>query len=468
LNSVFRTEIKVVFQSKVEVFPCLLENSGSFPREGKTERHLTSVNRLFLMSSAPSQVWQTLHPDEGPSGGQVSHPLQPRFGVNRIANWSPSVTTGITTEGLPIAPGRHRLGPWPLRHCREIRPTQSAFVSGRPSRKGRTLRENRPGARGESKSVRKYPLPSLDLLRTFEAVARHRSFTLAADELCLTQSAVSRQIKSLEDALGLDLFLRLHRAIDLTAEGQRLLESVTHGLDDISACLAALGAASKAPQITVCASVAFAWFWLMPRLERFGALQPDVDLRVLATDQPVLPGTGEVDVAILFGSGRWEGLEARLLFGEEVYPVCSPAYLRAHPALHRPEDLLDQTLLHLEYGKPSLGGVDWRTWLLRQGVNGQPVRRGLRFNSYPMVMQAAEAGHGVALGWSYVTDPLLAEGRLVCPVDRRLETQDGYYLCTSVMAAKTAGITAFLKWISMEAAGQGDLHITNGNAMHSE
>jgi LysR family transcriptional regulator, glycine cleavage system transcriptional activator len=326
----------------------------------------------------------------------------------------------------------------------------------------------RSPVKSERTSVSRYRLPPLDLLHSFEAVARQRSFTLAADELCLTQSAVSRQIKALEDALGLHLFHRLHRAIDLTPDGQRLMESVTRGLDDISACLAALGAAAKAPQITVCASVAFAWFWLMPRLERFGALQPEVDLRVLATDQPVLPGTGEVDVAILFGAGQWEGLEARLLFGEKVYPVCSPAYLRDHPALHRPEDLLDQTLLHLEYGKPSLGGVDWRTWLLRQGVNGQPVRRGLRFNSYPMVLQAAEAGHGVALGWSYVTDPLLAEGRLVCPVDRRLETQEAYYLCTSKSAAHAAGIMAFLNWISTEAAGQGDLRITPGNATHSE
>lgn len=314
----------------------------------------------------------------------------------------------------------------------------------------------------------KYPLPPLDLFRTFEAVARHRSFTHAADELCLTQSAVSRQIKTLEEALGLRLFHRLHRAIEVTGEGQRLFDTVTLGLDDISACLAALGASVKAPQITVSASVAFAWFWLMPRLERFGALQPDVDLRVLATDHPVLPGTGEVDVAVLFGSGQWEGLEARLLFGERVYPVCSPAYLRDHPMLHRSEDLLDQTLLHLEYGKPSFGGVDWRSWLLRQGVNGQPVRRGLRFNSYPMVLQAAKAGHGVALGWSYVTDPLLAEGRLVCPLDRVLETRDGYYLCTSESAGKSQGIAAFLNWIGAEAAGQAGFDIPTGNATHSE
>lgn len=298
----------------------------------------------------------------------------------------------------------------------------------------------------------KYRLPPLDLVHTFEAVARHRSFTLAADELCLTQSAVSRQIKVLEETIGLRLFRRLHRAIEVTAEGQRLFDAVTRGLDEISGCLAALGAAAKSPQITVSASVAFAWFWLMPRLERFGVLQPDVDLRVLATDQPVLPGTGDVDVAILFGAGQWEGLESHLLFGEQVYPVCSPAYLRDHPLLHRPEDLLDQTLLHLEYGKPSFGGVDWRTWLVRQGVSGQPVRRGLRFNSYPMVLEAAQAGQGVALGWSYVTDPLLADGRLVCPVDCRVETQDGYYLCASKGADQPASTAAFIDWISAEAA----------------
>lgn len=317
-------------------------------------------------------------------------------------------------------------------------------------------------------SVSKYRLPPLDLFRTFEAVARHRSFTLAADELCLTQSAVSRQIKALEDALALRLFRRLHRAIEATPEGQRLFESVTRGLDDVSSCLAALGAGTKAPQITVSASVAFAWFWLMPRLERFGALQPDVDLRVLATDQPALPGTGEVDVAVLLGSGQWEGLEARLLFGERVYPVCSPAYLRDHPLLRQPEDLLDQTLLHLEYGKPSFGGVDWRSWLLRQQVNGRSVGRGLRFNSYPMVLQAAEAGHGIALGWSYVTDPLLAEGRLVCPVDRTLATREGYYLCTSNTTGKGQGVGAFLNWIGAEAQDQAGIGITPRNATHSE
>lgn len=316
--------------------------------------------------------------------------------------------------------------------------------------------------------LRKYPLPPLDLFHSFEAVARHRSFTLAAKELCLTQSAVSRQIQALEGALGLRLFRRLNRAIEVTPEGQRLFDSVAQGLEDISACLSALGAASKPPQITVSASVAFAWFWLMPRLERFAALQPEIDLRVLAADQPVLPGTGEVDVAILFGAGKWDGLDARLLFGERVYPVCSPAYLRNHPELRQPADLLDQTLLHLEYPRPAAGEVDWRQWLLRQGVNEQPVRRAIRLNSYPMVLQAAEAGRGVALGWSYITDPILAEGRLVCPVQKSLETNDGYYVSSSVSAMRDPAISFFLDWILDEATGIAGSGMRSANATHSE
>ncbi|MEY3961463.1 MAG: hypothetical protein RIR14_2117 [Pseudomonadota bacterium] len=314
----------------------------------------------------------------------------------------------------------------------------------------------------------KYQLPQLDLLHSFEVVARHRSFTLAATELCLTQSAVSRQIKSLEGTLGLRLFHRMNRSIEVTEEGMRLYEAVTQGLDGINSCLSSLRVSAKAPQITVSASVAFAWFWLMPRLESFAALQPEIDLRVLAADQPVLPGTGDVDVAILFGAGSWEGLDARLLFGEKVYPVCSPTYLKDHPEICQPRDLLDQTLLHLEYPRAAAGEVDWRQWLLRQGVNGQPVRRAIRLNSYPMVLQAAEAGRGVALGWSYITDQILAEGRLVCPIEKALETTDGYYVSTSVRSSNDAAISAFLDWIIAEAKGASDVRMRAGNTNHSE
>lgn len=278
------------------------------------------------------------------------------------------------------------------------------------------------------------------------------SFTAAADELCLTQSAVSRQIKALEAALGRPLFLRKHRAIELTSEGRQLFDAVTRGLDEIGRCVTELRAATQAPQITVAASVAFSYYWLMPRLERFSERYPEIDLRVLATDHKVDLTSEDADVAVLYGEGGWEGVEARPLFAERIYPVCSPAYLRDHSELRRPTDLLDKTLLHLDGGGNIWGAVDWRVWLARQGVTGQAVRRGIRFNSYPMVMQAAETGQGIALGWSYITDEMLENGRLVCPFDFPLETNCRYYIGASADKVAHPAIAAFMQWIMAECA----------------
>ncbi len=302
--------------------------------------------------------------------------------------------------------------------------------------------------------MRKYPLPALSQLHTFEAVSRRMSFTAAADELCLTQSAVSRQIRALEADLGQTLFHRKHRAIELTRAGRRLFDAVTRGLDEISRCVGDLRAATEAPQITVAASVAFSYYWLMPRLERFSERRPEIDLRVLATDQKVDLHKGDTDIAVLYGDGIWDGVEARLLFGERVYPVCSPGYLRDHPELQRPSDALGQTLLHLEGGGTIWGAVDWRVWLAHQGVRGEPERRGIRLNSYPMVLQGAEAGRGVALGWSYITDEMLADGRLVCPVGLPLETRSNYYVGALVERMSNPAIGDFFQWI-MEEIGKG-------------
>lgn len=299
--------------------------------------------------------------------------------------------------------------------------------------------------------MRKYPLPALSQLHTFEAVCRRMSFTAAADELCLTQSAVSRQIRFLEVELGQILFHRKHRAIELTPEGRRLFEAVTRGLDEISQCVNDLRAATDTPQITVAASVAFSYYWLMPRLERFAEHYPDIDLRVLATDQQVDLSKGDADVAVLFGEGGWDGVDARWLFGERVYPVCSSGYLHNHPELRRPSDLLDQTLLHLEGGGTNWGAVDWQVWLLQQGITGQPARRGIRLNSYPMVLQGAETGRGVALGWSYITDTMLSDGRLVCPFEHPLETKRSYYIGALTNNTSNPAISSFLQWMEEES-----------------
>jgi len=280
------------------------------------------------------------------------------------------------------------------------------------------------------------------------------SFTAAADELCLTQSAVSRQIKALETDLGQSLFRRKHRSIKLTTEGQQLFEAVTRGLDEISGCVSKLRTPSETPQITVAASVAFSYFWLMPRLERFSEAFPNIDLRVLASDQMVDLRQGDADVAVLYGEGDWDGVETHQLFGERVYPVCSPAYLRNHPELKQASDIPDQTLLHLDGGGTIWGAVDWRTWFAHQGITEHPARRGIRLNSYPMVVTGAETGRGVALGWSYITDPMLADGRLVCPTGTPLETKYKYYIGACPDAVSQPAVSAFLDWVLKEVSGR--------------
>lgn len=293
-------------------------------------------------------------------------------------------------------------------------------------------------------------LPALGLLNTFEVAARHLSFTRAAGELCLTQGAVSRQIKALEDQIGAKLFVREHRSLRLTSEGAELYNVVWRSLDEIATCLETIHNTTSFPQITVAVSVSFAYYWLMPRLERFSEAFPDIDLRVLASDQMADLSRDEADVAILYGHGHWDDVQAEFLFGETVYPVCSPKYFEAHPELEQTSDLLEQTLLHQDGGGNIWGRATWQTWLAAQGVTGAPKRRGIRINSYPMVVQAAQAGRGVALGWSYIADQMVKEGSLVCPVQARLETESGYYLGALKSRIDTPAVAAFFQWMLKE------------------
>jgi LysR family transcriptional regulator, glycine cleavage system transcriptional activator len=292
---------------------------------------------------------------------------------------------------------------------------------------------------------------ALSLLQTFAVVARHCSFTRAAHELCLTQSAVSRQIKQLEDELGVSVFKRLNRAVELTPEGQKLFASVDSGLREIYSGLHSLRIGSKVPQVTVSASVAFAHYWLMPKLSRFRAIHPEFDLRVIASDFPATQRPSDVDVAVLFGRGQWPGIQTELLFGECVYPVCSPTYLKQHLGLSTPQDLRNHTLLHLDYGAAKWGSIDWPALFAAHGINGQPLSSGIRLNSYPLVLQAAETGQGVALGWSYITDPMLAAGQLVKIAGLEMQTMDGYYLGTLDVAANRPEVVAFVDWFKQEA-----------------
>ena len=214
-------------------------------------------------------------------------------------------------------------------------------------------------------------LPSLSLLQTFELAASRLSFTEAAEDLCITQSAVSRQIRALEDQIGVPLFKRLHRALELTPEGRTLFETVSRNLDELGVCVREIQAVKGYPQLTVGTSVSFAYFWLMPRLAKFSEANPDVDLRILASDQALDLAKGTADIGVLYGNGHWVGFKSDLLFGEEVYPVCGPAYQNQESKLESPADFLEATLLHLDSGGNIWGGVDWQVWLKTHGVTDQ-------------------------------------------------------------------------------------------------
>jgi len=296
-------------------------------------------------------------------------------------------------------------------------------------------------------------LPNLGALVAFEAVARHLSITQAAGELGLTQAAVSRKIRALEEDLGVALFRRLHRALRLTPEGERLHAAVSGSLHRIAETAEGLRRQGSPAQISVATSIAFATFWLMPRIPKFSARHPDVELRITAFDPYVDPASEGADAAIRYGKGRWPGLAATHLFDEEIFPVCSPGYRDRHPELTSVEALREQTLLYMDVGYTEW--TDWTEWFRKQGVAPPPARRGLKFNTYTIVIQAAVAGQGVALGWRHLVDEFLEAGQLVRPIPASQVSDGAYYLVRPEDAAESPEVRVFVDWLLSEAAGSG-------------
>jgi DNA-binding transcriptional LysR family regulator len=287
-------------------------------------------------------------------------------------------------------------------------------------------------------------LPRLSSLLMFEAAARCRSFTIAARELDVTQAAVSQQVRALERELGLTLFNRLHRGLELTRDGARLHRSVMTSFEQVAETTAELRAAKRTMRIEIGATFAVATFWLVPRLPRFRALHPEIDVHVVASDRGFDTIADQVDVGIAYGLGHWPGFHTTLIREGEVFPVCSPEYLRRRPRLTRVEQLLHETLLSIDDDRPGL--MDWPIWFADQDVKGYDGRRNLRINSHPLLMQAASEGQGIALGWGLLTDDLLEKGKLVRPLDATVRTPKGFYLVTS---DRNTGdeVQAFRAWV---------------------
>jgi len=283
--------------------------------------------------------------------------------------------------------------------------------------------------------------PPLKSLRAFEAAGRHLSFTRAADELFVTQAAISHQIKALEEFLGVPLFIRRNRKLLLTDEGQNywpkirdIFESLRAATDQIKSQVA------KGP-LTVSVVPTFATSWLIPRLANFNKTYPEIEVRLKASDDPVDFLQEDVDMAIYYEASNYPGLHSVTLLNEQLTPLCSPSLLEGELPLSTPSDLQYHNLLH------DFGTKDWQRWLKQVKVKGIDLNRGPVFSHSSMVMQAAIFGQGIAMGHSVLSQAEISAGRLVQPFEHMMYSELSYDIVCPIESAERPKVKAFIDWL---------------------
>ncbi|GAB2910162.1 transcriptional regulator GcvA [Rheinheimera gaetbuli] len=306
-------------------------------------------------------------------------------------------------------------------------------------------------------------LPPLNALKAFETAARHLSFTKAAEEMYVTQAAISHQIKALEDHLGLKLFMRKNRSLLLTEEGQSYfldIKEIFLQLHESTEKLLARGAKGS---LTVSLQPSFAIQWLVPRLNQFSEQHPDIDVRIKAVDLDEGSLTDDVDVAIYYGRGSWRNLHADKLHTEYLLPVCSPLLLNSTKPLQEPTDLQYHNLLHDGSRRA------WKAWFTTQNFKHFNVNQGPIFSHSSMVLQAAIHGQGVALAHNVLARPDINSGRLIVPFNHVLISKDAYYLVCRESQTELGKITAFRQWmvsmVEAEQAAFAEQQFTNAVAL---
>ena len=306
-------------------------------------------------------------------------------------------------------------------------------------------------------------LPPLNALKAFETAARHLSFTKAAEEMYVTQAAISHQIKALEDHLGLKLFMRKNRSLLLTEEGQSYfldIKEIFLQLHESTEKLLARGAKGS---LTVSLQPSFAIQWLVPRLNQFSEQHPDIDVRIKAVDLDEGSLTDDVDVAIYYGRGSWRNLHADKLHTEYLLPVCSPLLLNSSKPLQEPTDLQYHNLLHDGSRRA------WKAWFTTQNFKHFNVNQGPIFSHSSMVLQAAIHGQGVALAHNVLARPDINSGRLIVPFNHVLISKDAYYLVCRESQTELGKITAFRQWmmsmVEAEQAAFAEQQFTNAVAI---
>ena len=293
-------------------------------------------------------------------------------------------------------------------------------------------------------------LPPVNSLVVLEAAGRLLNFTRAGEELGLTQSAVSRQIQLLEQHLGAAMFQRQGRNLQLTRDGARLHRAVTMGLGHVADTAVDIRRHRGTGELTVATSVTFASYWLMARLAQFRSQHPEIELRLVASTKLHDLVAAGVDIAIRYGSGDWEGLEAIRIFDNEIWPVCAPAYLAGRDELATVEGLLDETLLHLS--QFDRNWVTWQAWLASQGVKAPPTKRGLEFDNYLVLLQAAVRGEGVALCGGRLAEDFIERGDLMRPIEATLRSDRAFYVLYPSGIRLSEAAVRFRDWIIAAAA----------------
>lgn len=306
-------------------------------------------------------------------------------------------------------------------------------------------------------------LPSLAGLEAFEAAARHGSFTAAARELHVTQSAVSHRIRALEEQLGMSLFVRVGRRIELTDGGHALADAVRDGFASLREGVRSLERL-KGGVLTVSCSPSFAIRWLVPHLPEFRALHPEVDVRIAADDRLVDPGRDGIDACLRYGAGGYPGLEHTRLAVERIGPVCSPVLLERGPPLRRVDDLAKHVLLHDEVLRTHPARIGWRRWLEAAGATQVDPDRGPRFSHAHMALEAAVAGQGLALGRTTLVARDVREGRLVRPFAFELESELAYWLLTPRGQSLTGPLRTLTEWLVSTTAAEAEPSSTIPNA----
>ena len=292
------------------------------------------------------------------------------------------------------------------------------------------------------------PNQSLNNLLVFESAARRGSFTRAAEDLHISQPAVSHAMRLLEADLGVALFERQHKGVRVTEAGQYLLEQVGMGLSLIDQALREVRS-MQAHQVTLAVSTATATWWLLPRIARFKQLHPDIELRVITTDTDLDMARERIDLSITLGADDFANYQKWHFVDEEIFPVCSPKFLKGNP-LPDLQALANSPLLLLE--ERYAPRMDWKEWLARFDVRLPRKPRLSRFNDYSIVLQAAIEGQGVAQGWRHIVQPLIAQGLLVRPLPQSVTTDQPLFITAPQGKALRADVMYLKDWLVAEAA----------------